>query len=140
MELLLIVPGGPQRRGVPQGIGQKDIGRLGIRRAEARWPGHERSSSLLQPCSPSRRAGGLGRSSAGFLSRNLRNRAGCKTWGPGGVLPLWHGVLLFHHAALQYVGGFRSGKFLSSSLQGENVKGPDGRQRSILRRSRRTER
>jgi hypothetical protein len=70
---------------------------------------------------------GIGRSSAGFLQGNLRHRTVCKAWNAGGVLPLRHGVLFFHHAALQYVGGFRPDKFLSSSFEGKNLKGPAGR-------------
>src|SRR5206468_12013029 len=87
----------------------------------------EAAAGLLQPRSPSRAAGGIGRSSAGFLPGNLPHRTRGKAWSTGGVLPLWHGVLLFHQAALQYVCGFRPEKFLSGPFQGEDVKGPDGR-------------
>ena len=65
-----------------------------------------------------------------FFRADLRNRASGKARGAGGVLPLRHGIFVFHHAAFQYVRGFRPGKFLSGPLQGKNVKGPDGRQRS----------
>ena len=64
-----------------------------------------------------------------FFRADLRNRTDGKARVAGGVLPLRHGVLLFHHAALQYVGGLRPRQFVPSPLQGKNVKGPDGRQR-----------
>ena len=127
MELLLLVPGGPARGGASQGTGQKNLGGLGIRWTEAGWSGHERCSGLLQPCSPSHAARGLGRGAAGFLQSNLPNRAIGEAGRSGGVLPVRYSIFFFHHAALQYVGRVRPGEFFSGSFQRKNFEGLDGR-------------